>query len=98
MLLEIGRSLLGSQHTFLALEGEGRGHNADGQRAHLASNLCHYRAGSCAGATAHARSDKDHIGAFERFINLFGILFCSLAADAGIASPTDAYSSLIHAS
>src|SRR5579885_2125588 len=95
MLLEVSRSFFGCQHTFLAFEGEGLGHNADGKRAHLAGNLRHYRTGPRAGATPHPRCNKDHVGAFESFINLFGILFRSLAADAGIASCTEATSEFV---
>src|SRR5581483_632456 len=95
MLLEVGRSLLGSQHTLLAFEGEGFGHNANGQRTHLTGNLRHYRAGSRACTAAHACRDKDHIGALERLVNLFGILLRGLAANARIAACTETTSEFV---
>ena len=61
----------GSFHAFAALELKWFGDNADGQNAFFLGQFGHHgsRTGAC--AAAHAGSDKDHVGAFKLFFNLF---------------------------
>ena len=57
---------LGLLHPPPALEEEGLGDDADGERAGLARHLGHDRRGAGAGTAAHAAGDEDHVGALDR--------------------------------
>src|SRR6266436_6842544 len=95
MLLQVSDTLLSCHAAFVALEGERLGHHTHRQGAEFACDLCHYRAGSCARTPAHTSSDKDHVGAFERFIDIFHAFFSSLGPDAWIATRTQTTSQFV---
>ena len=69
-----------------ALEHEGLGHHADGQRTHLTGRARDDRRGAGAGAAAHARGDEHHVRAGQHLADALGILESGGAADIGIGA------------
>src|SRR5687767_7275679 len=82
--LKIGQPTLCLCQTLLALECEGFCHDSHGEcvqfRRQAGNDWCR----TCAGTATETGGDEDHVGAFERFDDLIGILQCGLAADIGI--------------
>src|SRR5438309_1221605 len=68
-------------HAAFAFEREWLGDNRDRERSHLASQRCNDGRGSGSGAAAQTGGDEHHVGAFERFNDLIGILECGFASD-----------------
>lgn len=61
---EIFNALFRLGHAALAFKGEGLRYDANGEDTELLCDLRHHGSRACAGAAAHACSDKYHIGAF----------------------------------
>src|SRR5579859_4952592 len=95
MLLQVSNALFRGEQALLALKLEGPGHHTDSQSTDLACNLCHHRAGPCTCATSHASRDENHVGAFERLVDLLGILLSSFASNTRITTCTETTSELV---
>src|SRR5258706_96800 len=72
-----------------ALEAEGLGDHADGQRALLPGDLGDDRRRAGAGAAAHAGGDEDHVAVVEQLAQLLARLLGRLGADGGVAARTE---------
>ena len=70
--------------------GEGPGHDADGERAEALGDLGDDRGRAGAGAAALARGDEHHVGALDGLLDLLAVLLGGLAADLGVAAGTEA--------
>ena len=90
VLFELVDALFGRFRAARAFEGEGAGDDADGQRADFLGDLGDDGGRAGAGAAAHPGGDKDHIGAFEHFVEFFGGFLGRLAADLRIAAGAEA--------
>src|SRR5712692_11025532 len=89
MLLEVSNALLSRLPPPVAFEHERLGHDADSQRANFARDLRHDGACAGAGAAAHACRDEDHVRAFQRLVQFFGVLFRRFRPDAGVATSAE---------
>src|SRR5260370_18041324 len=61
----------------------------------MACYLCYDGTRARAGPPTHTSGDEDHVGAFEDFIEFFGILLRSLCPNARVAAATEATRNLI---
>ena len=95
LVLELRAGLLGVQPAAGALEAEGLGHDADGQRAQVAGDLRDDRRRAGAGAAAHARGDEHHVRVLERLGDLLGVLLRGALADARVAARAQAAGDLV---
>ena len=84
------QSALGLLHAALAFERERARDDGDGEDAHLAGQRGDHRRRAGAGAAAQAGGDEDHVGAFERLDDLFGIFERGAAAHVGIGARAQA--------
>src|SRR5690242_937723 len=82
VLLEISDTLLSSSPALISLKGKWLCYNTHGQSANFASNLSYDRTCTRTGSTSHTGCDKDHIGALERLVQIFGIFLRSLCPNA----------------
>ena len=84
-------ALLGALLTLAALEGEGLGHDGDGQCADLVHrDIGNDGSSAGTGAAALAAGDKHHVGASERLGDVVAGLIGSLAANLGIGAGAQA--------
>ena len=83
MLLQLVDAAFRRLHAAIALEGEGLGHDADGQDALFTRRLGDDRGRTGAGAAAHAGGDEAHMGAFQRLFDGDDGFFRSRATDFG---------------
>ena len=85
---------LGLSRAAVALEGEGTGDNADGQRTGLAGDLGHDRSRTRARAAAFTRGHKDHVGTLERRSDLVDVILRCLTTNGGISASAEAVGQL----
>ena len=79
-------ALFGALLTLAALEGEGLGHDGDGQRTDLVHrDIGNDGSGAGAGATALTAGDEHHVGASERLGDVIAGLIGGLATNLGVA-------------
>ena len=84
-------ALLGALLALAALEGEGLGHDGDGQCADLVHrDIGNDGSSAGTGATALTAGDKHHVGASERLGNVVAGLIGSLAANLGVGAGAQA--------
>src|SRR3990172_5739709 len=72
------------------LEGERRGYDCYCHRALLAGDLCSDGDGSSAGATAHTRSEKNHVCSSQRSRQLAAAFVCGFMAAQRVATTAKA--------
>jgi hypothetical protein len=68
----------------------GRGDDADGQRAELAGDRGDDGRATGAGAAALARGHEDHVGPLEDLLDLLAVVLGGLAADLGVGPGAEA--------
>ena len=86
----------GLLHPPRALELEGLGDDADGERADLLlGDLGDHRRGTGTGATALAGGDEDHVGALQRLLDVVAALGGGAGADLGVAARPEAAGQLL---
>ncbi len=90
LLLENLDALLGLHGAAPALEGEGTGHHADGQRPQALGDLGHDGCGAGTGPAALASGDEDHVRALERLFDIRPVLFGRLPAHLRVAARAQA--------
>ena len=73
-----------------ALEAEGPGHYAYGQRAQGAGDVGHHRSAAGARAAALTGGDEHHVGALDDLFDLLTVVLGRLAPDFGIGSRAEA--------
>ena len=94
-LAQPGDALLGRAAATGALEVEGLGDDADGERAGRASMLGDDGRRSGAGATAHAGGDEDHVGAAHHLAQGIGALLGRALADLGTSARAQPFGQLV---
>src|SRR5581483_2600111 len=95
MLLERSNTLFGSKAALVALKRKRLGDHPDAERARLFGNLRDDRAGSRAGAAAHAGGNEDHVRAFDGLVQFLTALFGGFGSDGGVAARAQAARQLI---
>ncbi len=90
MLVEHREADLGAARPLAALEEEGLGHDAHGQRAFLFGDLRDDGRGAGAGAAAHAGRDEDHVRAGDELLDALDVLERRLAALLGVGAGAEA--------
>ena len=83
---ELGNTGFRLLHTQFALKRKRFCHNADGQNAFFFGDFRNDRCRTCAGAAAHTRGNKDHMGIIERVDNRVAAFFRRLFADFGFSA------------
>jgi hypothetical protein len=83
MARELGHAFLGQAHA-LALVLEGLGHHGHGEDAQFARHLGDHRAGTGAGAAAHAGGDEDHVRAGQRLGDALALQLANSRAFSGL--------------
>jgi hypothetical protein len=78
-----------------ALEREGLGDDADGQRARFLCGARDHGRRAAAGAAAHAAGDEHHVGALHQRLDLFSGFLRGLLADLRAAARAEALGELI---
>src|SRR3569832_831979 len=91
VLLKLGNAAFGGAHAAVAFEGEGLGHDADGQDAHFAHGAGDDCRGAGAGAAAHAGGDEHHVGAGQLLHDLVEALFRARLADIRRSAGAEAF-------
>ncbi len=90
VLGELREAELGAARALPALEDEGLGHDADGERALFARELRDDRRRAGAGAAAHAGGDEDHVGAADELLDALHVFERRLATALGIRAGAEA--------
>src|SRR5664280_3038326 len=80
---DTGLSLVGAT---TALEGEGPGHDTDGERADGLGDLGYDGCPTSTGATPLSGCHEDHVSALEHFFNLLRVVLSGLLPDLGIST------------
>ena len=75
---------LGLSRTAVTLEGEGAGHDTDGQGTRVASNLGNNRGRTRTRATALTGGHENHVRALKRSSDFLDVVLGGLAADMGV--------------
>ena len=89
-------ALLGGGHPLLALELEGLGDGADGERADLLlGDLGDDRGGAGAGAASLAAGDEDHVSALQRLLDVVARLGGGAGADLGVGARAEALGQVV---
>ena len=87
--------LLGGPGALGSFKEERLGHDAHGQRAHLAGGLRHDGGRAGAGAAAHARGHKDHIGVPDGVLDRADAFLSGIAAHVGIGARAEPFGQLL---
>ncbi len=94
LLLELADARVGLHRAAAALEGEGPGHDADGQRTLLLGDLGDDGGTTGAGAATLTGGDEHHVGAQQHLFDLGPVVVGGLTADLGVGAGTEAASHL----
>ncbi len=73
-----------------AFEGEGLGHDGDGEGAELPGHLGDHRCGAGAGTTAQAGGHEDHVRPVERLAQALAVLVGGLSTSFGVRPAAEA--------
>src|ERR1019366_7416040 len=84
LVLQVLDPGLGLHRAAAALEGEGAGDDADGERSPGPGDLGHDGRSAGPGPATLAGGDEDHVRTLERFFDLDPVLIGSLATDLGV--------------
>ena len=87
---QLGDAPFGLLHAAFAFEGEGLGHDRDGERTHFTGERGDDGGGAGAGASAETGGDEDHVSPFEGLDNFVGIFEGGLASDFGVGASAEA--------
>ncbi|MNQ98645.1 hypothetical protein D3C85_1143490 [compost metagenome] len=88
--LQLGDAGVRQTHAVTAFEGEGLGHDADGQDAPVAGALGDDGGRAGAGAAAHAAGDEDHVRAVQVRVDFVSALLGGVHADFGVGAGAEA--------
>ena len=86
MLLEFFKPGFGGTLALGPFKAEGLGHNAHGKSAHFLGSLRNHGGRASAGAAAHARGNKNHVGIADGFTNAAHAFHSGLAANGGVGT------------
>ena len=90
MALQVLQTRFRHPHAPRALEGEGLGHDADGEQPRLAGGAGDHRGAAGAGAPAHAGGDEDQVEVLQGVEHLLQHFLRRLAPDLGLGAGAEA--------
>src|SRR5688500_17306776 len=92
---QIRDPLLREELALRTFERERLGDDGDGERADILCDLSDHRSAACPRSATHTGGDEDHVGFFERLVQLLAVVLGGLATNTGVGAGPKALGDLV---